>query len=111
MNEITNLGVAELSRLIGAGKLSPVELVEATLGRIEALGFKTSWVTGKPAAEMKPFGGQIPGSPNAWALRVEVGDARMDYLVGFFGRLFTELMTPGDLLRMVRTDAERPPIP
>ena len=35
----------------------------------------------------------------------------MDYLVGFFGRLFTELMTPGDLLRMVRTDAERPPIP
>src|SRR2546427_954849 len=37
MNEITDLGVAELTRLIGAGKLSPVELVEATLRRIEAL--------------------------------------------------------------------------
>ena len=59
-----------------------------------------SWVTGKQAAEMKLFGGPIPGSPNAWALRVEAGDFRMDYLVGFFGRLFTELMTPADLLHL-----------
>jgi len=35
----------------------------------------------------------------------------MDYLVGFFGRLFTELMTPGDLLRMVRADIDRGPRP
>jgi hypothetical protein len=35
----------------------------------------------------------------------------MDYLVGFFGRLFTELMTPGDLLRMVRGDIDRAPQP
>jgi hypothetical protein len=61
---------------------------------------------------MKPFGGPASGSPNAWALRVEAGDFRMDYLVGcFFGRLFTELMTPGDLLRVVRTDIDRAPRP
>jgi hypothetical protein len=78
--------------------------IEDFVGRIEALGFKTSWVTGKQATEMKPFGGPIPGSPNAWALRVEAGD------FGFFGRLFTELMTPGDLLRMVRGDIDRGPL-
>jgi hypothetical protein len=85
--------------------------IQDFVGRIEALGLKTSWVTGKQATEMKPFGGPIPGSPNAWALRVEAGDFRMDYLVGFFGRLFTELMTPGDLLRMVRADIDRAPRP
>ncbi len=78
--------------------------IQDFIGRIEALGFKTSWVTSKQSAETKSFGGPIPGSPNAWALCVETGDFRMDYLVGFFGRLFTELMTPGDLLRMVRAD-------
>jgi hypothetical protein len=85
--------------------------IQDFIGRIEALGFKTSWVTGKQSAEMKPLGGPIPGSPNAWALRVEAGDFKMDYLVGFFGRLFTELMTPGDLLRMVRADIDRAPRP
>jgi hypothetical protein len=60
---------------------------------------------------MKPFGGPIPGSPNVWALRIEAGDVRIDYLVGFFGRLFTELMTPGDLLQMVRADIDRAPRP
>ncbi|MGH2362398.1 MAG: hypothetical protein ACRDGM_17885 [bacterium] len=106
--------------------LEPEELFDVVMGRVlifaqfdiqdfvrrvEALGFKTSWITGKQAAEMKAFGGPIPGSPNAWALRVEAGDFRMDYLVGFFGRLFTELMTPGDLLRMVRSDIDRAPRP
>jgi hypothetical protein len=85
--------------------------IQDFVGRIEALALKTSWVTGKQAAEMKPFGVPIPSSPNAWALRVEAGDLRMDYLVGFFGRLFTELMTPGDLLRMVRADIDRAPRP
>ena len=83
--------------------------IQDFVSRVEALGFKTNWITGKQAAEMKPFGGPIPGSPNAWALRVEAGDSRVDYLVGFFGRLFTELMTPGDLLRMVRSDIARGP--
>jgi len=106
--------------------LEPEELFDVVMGRVlifaqfdihdfvsrvEALGFKTSWITGKHAAEMKPFGGPIPGSPNAWALRVEAGDFSTDYLVGFFGRLFTELMTPGDLLRMVRADIDRAPRP
>ena len=39
------------------------------------------------------------------------GEVSTDYLVGFFGRLFTELMTPGDLLRMVRADIDRAPRP
>jgi hypothetical protein len=85
--------------------------IQDFVGRIEALGFKTSWVTGKQSAEMKLFGGSIPSSPNAWALRVEAGDFKMDYLVGFFGRLFTELLTPGDLLRMIRGDIDRAPRP
>ena len=78
---------------------------------MEALGFKTSWVTGKQAAEMKPFGGPIPGSPNASGASRGGSRLRMDYLVGFFGRLFTELMTPGDLLQMVRADIDRGPRP
>jgi putative transposase len=85
--------------------------IQEFVGRIGALGFKTSWVTGKQSADMKPFRGPIPGSPNAWALRVEAGDLRMDYLVGFFGRLFTELMTPGDLLRLVRAAIDCAPRP
>jgi len=85
--------------------------IQDFVSRVEALGFKTSWITAKQAAEMKRLGGPIPGSPNAWALRVEAGDFSVDYLVGFFGRLFTELMTPGDLLRMVRGDIARVPQP
>ncbi len=85
--------------------------IQDFVGRAAALGFRTSWVTGKEGEAIKPFGGPIPGSPNARALRVETGEARMDYLVGFFGRLFTELMTPGDLLRIVRGDVDRAPTP
>jgi hypothetical protein len=44
--------------------------IQDFFGRVEAPGFKPSWVTGKQSADMKLFGGPIPGSPNAWALRV-----------------------------------------
>jgi hypothetical protein len=105
--------------------LEPEELFDVVMGRVlvfaqfdiqefvrrvEALGFKTTWITASRPAEMKRHGGPIPGSPDAWALRVETGDSTIDYLVGFFGRLFTELMTPGDLLRMIRDDVARAPL-
>lgn len=76
------------------------------IGRIEALGFRTTWITGKQAEGLKQLSGHIPGSPDARALRVESGEVRIDYLVGFFGRIFTELMRPADLLRMLRLDVE-----
>ncbi|MFO1163269.1 MAG: amidase [Reyranellaceae bacterium] len=46
MRALANLTIAEASRLIAARKLSPVELTEACLGRIEALDHKLdSFVT------------------------------------------------------------------
>jgi hypothetical protein len=81
--------------------------IEDFVGRIEALGLRTSWVTGRKAENMKQRSDIIPGSPNARALCVESGKVKINFLSGFFGRLFTELMTPGDLLRMLRLEIDR----
>jgi len=81
--------------------------IEDFVGHIEALRLSTSWVTGREAENMKQLSGIIPGSPKARALRVESDKVKIDYLTGFFGRLFTELMTPGDLLRMLRLVVDR----
>ena len=80
--------------------------IQDFVSRVEALGFKTSWITSKQTAEMKPFGGPIPGSPNAWALRVEAGDVTRDYLVGFFGRKGSRGMRQNGLALLLADPSE-----
>lgn len=68
-------------------------------------GVQLSWVTGKEAERLKQqkLSHVIPGSPNARAIHAVTPDGEEQTLLsGFFGRVINELMTPRQLLDLIK---------
>ena len=77
--------------------------IDAFLKYLETAGIKVSWVTGKEADKMREFSSRIPGSPNAYGLKVELPNGSIHQLmIGFFSRVFLYLTKPSSLLEMIQ---------
>lgn len=77
--------------------------IEAFLKHVVAAGIKVSWITGKEADGLKNISQRIPGSPNAYGVRVELpGGSEQQLMVGFFSRVFLYLTKPSSLLMMIK---------
>lgn len=74
----------------------------------EADGVKMTWITGKDAEEIKQDSSRIPGSPDAWGVRVQLpnGDVR-ELLSGFFARAISDFVSPRELLRLLKLSSEQ----
>lgn len=69
----------------------------------EESGVKMTWVTGKETEELRKVSSRIPGSLNSWGVKIELPDGTTQTLLsGFFGRIFSELRSPKELIELIK---------
>lgn len=97
--------------------ISPAHIVDLVMGRIRIFaqfdfesffrlaaesGIKMNWIVRKEAERFKRLSQRIPGSPDAWGVRVELPDGNsQELLSGFFARVISDLTRPKQLLALV----------
>ena len=76
-------------------------------------GIELRWMKKDELVKFKKFARRIPGSPDGVAVRARIPNdahaAEQHLLVGFFARIFLELMRPLQLLELVRRGAYHVP--
>jgi hypothetical protein len=74
-----------------------------------ASGIKMSWLVGKEAEMIKKLSLRIPGSPNAWGVKVEFPDGTSrNFLLGFVGRVIADLTRPRQLIELLMKSPPEP---
>jgi hypothetical protein len=67
-------------------------------------GMTVSWLSGTPEQEYRRMSTRIPGSPKAYALKVELQSGLVQNLLnGFFSRVFLYLTKPYSLIKMIES--------
>jgi hypothetical protein len=82
--------------------------IQAFLECVRSAGIKSSWITGKISPELRNLSMRIPGSPNAYAVRMEYPSGNVQSLMaGFFSRVFLYQTKPSSLLKLIGHSEEQ----